>query len=36
MVSVEDVGGGWWQIVQRWTVEIEDACVADSVTRALV
>jgi len=40
VVSVEDVGGGWWQIVQRWTVEIEDAdkpaCVADSVTRALV
>jgi acyl dehydratase len=19
-VSVEDVGGGWWQVVQRWTV----------------
>ena len=39
-VEVEDVGGGWWQIVQRWTVEVEDSekpcCVADSVTRALV
>ena len=39
-VEVEDVGGGWWQIVQRWTVEVEGSekpcCVADSVTRALV
>jgi len=39
VVSVDDVGDGWWQIVQRWTVEIEDAdkpaCVGDSVTRAL-
>ena len=39
-VSVEDVGNGWWQIVQRWTVEVEGsekpACVADSVGRALV
>ena len=40
MVSVDDVGGGWWQVVQRWTVEVEDAekpcCVADSVGRVLV
>jgi acyl dehydratase len=39
-VSVDDVGGGWWQVVQRWTVEVEGnekpACVADSVGRALV
>ena len=40
MVSVDDVGGGWWQVVQRWTVEVEGAekpcCVADSVGRVLV
>jgi acyl dehydratase len=40
MVSVDDVGGGWWQIVQRWTVEVEGAekpcCVADSVGRVLI
>ena len=40
MVSVDDVGGGWWQVVQRWTVEVEGSekpcCVADSVGRALV
>ncbi|HYP48995.1 MAG TPA: MaoC family dehydratase [Thermoleophilaceae bacterium] len=39
MVSVDDVGGGWFQIVQRWTVEVEGnekpACVAESVGRAL-
>ncbi len=39
VVSVEDVGGGWWQIVTRFTVEVEGrdkpACVADSVGRAL-
>ena len=39
IVSVDDVGGGWHQIVQRWTVEVEGGekpvCVADSVTRAL-
>jgi acyl dehydratase len=40
VVSVDDVGGGWWQIVQRWTVEAEGnekpVCVAESVGRALV
>ena len=40
VVSVDDVGGGWWQVVQRWTVEVEGsekpACVAESVGRALV
>jgi acyl dehydratase len=38
-LSVEDVGGGWHQIVQRWTVEVEGsekpACVAESVGRVL-
>jgi len=40
VVSVDDVGGGWWQVVTRFTVEVEGsekpACVADSVGRALV
>jgi acyl dehydratase len=40
VVSVDDVGGGWWQVVQLWTVEVEGsekpACVAESVGRALV
>jgi acyl dehydratase len=39
VVSVDQVGEGWLQIVQRWTVEVEGsekpACVADSVGRAL-
>lgn len=39
VVSVDEVGDGWLQIVQRWTVEVEGsekpACVADSVGRAL-
>jgi acyl dehydratase len=39
VVDVEDVGSGWWQIVTRFTVEVEGsekpACVADSVGRAL-
>src|SRR4051794_37936293 len=38
--SVDDVGGGWWQVVQSWTVEVEGAekpaCAADSVGRVLV
>jgi acyl dehydratase len=38
--SVEDVNGGWWQVIQRWTVEVEGsekpACVAESVGRVLV
>ena len=40
VVSVEDVGGGWWQVVTRFTVEVEGsdkpACVGESVGRALV
>jgi acyl dehydratase len=39
VVSVDDVGGGWWQVVTRFTVEIEGGqkpcCVAESVGRAL-
>jgi acyl dehydratase len=39
VTEVEDVGGGWWQIVTRFTVEVEGsdkpACVADSVGRVL-
>ena len=34
-----DVGGGWFQVTQRWTVEVEGnekpACVAESVGRVL-
>jgi hypothetical protein len=37
--SVDDVGGGWYQIVYKWTVEVEGsekpACVAESVVRLL-
>lgn len=39
LVDVAERGGGWWQVVQRFTVEVRDgdpqkpACVADSVIR---
>ena len=37
--EVEEVGGGWWQVITRFTVEVEGsekpACVADAVGRAL-
>ena len=37
LVEIEDVGGGWWQVVTRCTVEVEGsekpAVVADSVGR---
>ena len=40
VTEIEDVGGGWWQVVTRFTVEVEGsekpAVVADSVGRALV
>ena len=40
IVDVDDVGGGWYQVVTRVTVEVEGsekpACVADSVGRVLV
>jgi acyl dehydratase len=39
VVSVEDVGGGWVQVVTRFMLEVEGSekpcCVADSVGRAL-
>jgi acyl dehydratase len=39
IVSADEAGGGWWQIVTRFTVEVEGnekpACVAESVGRAL-
>jgi acyl dehydratase len=39
VTEVEDVGGGWWQIITRFTIEVEGsdkpACVADSVGRTL-
>jgi acyl dehydratase len=39
-VSVDEVGGGWYQVTQRWTVEVEGgekpACVAESVGRVLI
>src|SRR3954451_21120762 len=39
VLEVEDVGGGWWQVITRFTIEVEGtekpACVADSVGRAL-
>jgi len=40
VASVEDVGNGWWQVVQRFTVEVEGSdkpvCVADSVGRVRI
>jgi acyl dehydratase len=40
VISVDEVGNGWWQVVTRFTVEVEGsekpACVGDSVGRALV
>jgi acyl dehydratase len=40
VLSVEEIGEGWWQVVQRWTVEREGAekpaCIAESVGRALI
>jgi acyl dehydratase len=39
VIEVEDVGGGWFQVVTRFTLEVEGnekpCCVADSVGRAL-
>jgi acyl dehydratase len=38
-LAVDDMGGGWHQITQKWTVEVEGsekpACVAESVGRVL-
>ena len=39
LVSVEEKSGGWWEIVDRFTVDVEGAekpaCVAESVGRIL-
>jgi acyl dehydratase len=39
VASVDEVGGGWWQIVTRFTLEVEGGekpvCVAESVGRVL-
>jgi acyl dehydratase len=39
VVSVDEAGGGWWQVVTRFTLEVEGSekpcCVGDSVGRAL-
>jgi acyl dehydratase len=39
-LSVDDLGGGWHQITQKWTVEVEGsekpACVAETVGRVLI
>jgi len=39
VVSIDEVDGGWYQVVTRFTVEVEGngkpACVAESVGRAL-
>jgi acyl dehydratase len=39
VVSVEEVGGGWWQVITRFTLEVEGGekpCfVGDSVTRVM-
>src|SRR2546421_6391790 len=40
LVSVEEKGSGWWEVVDRFTVECEGsekpACVAESVGRVLL
>jgi acyl dehydratase len=39
VVELDEVGGGWWQMVTRFTIEVEGnekpCCVADSVARFL-
>ncbi len=39
VVSVDDVGGGWHQVVTKFTLEVEGnekpCCVAEAVGRAL-
>jgi acyl dehydratase len=40
LISVDELGGGWWHVVTRFEIEVEGGekpcCVADSVGRALV
>jgi len=39
VLAVDEVGDGWWQVTQKWTVEVEGsekpACAAESVGRVL-
>jgi acyl dehydratase len=39
ILSVDEVGGGWYQMIQKWTVEVEGsekpACVGEFVGRLL-
>jgi acyl dehydratase len=39
VVSVDDKGGGWWEVVTRFTLEVEGnekpCFVGDSVTRVM-
>ena len=39
VVTVDEIGGGWWQVVTRFTLEVEGSekpCfVGDSVTRVM-
>jgi len=39
VVSVDEIGGGWWQVITRFTLEVEGSekpCfVGDSVTRVM-
>src|SRR3954471_23627177 len=39
VVSVDEAGGGWYQVVKRFTIEVEGsekpACIGESVGRAL-
>jgi acyl dehydratase len=40
LISIEEKGGGWWEIIDRFTVEAEGAekpaCVAESVGRIML
>jgi acyl dehydratase len=40
LLSVQEKGGGWWEITDRFTIEVEGAekpaCVAESVGRLLL
>jgi acyl dehydratase len=40
VLTVDEIGDGWWQITQKWTIEVEGsekpACVAESVGRVMV
>jgi acyl dehydratase len=40
LVSVDEKGGGWWELVDRFTIEVEGtekpACVAESVGRIML